>query len=296
MTNDLSHWRANLAGENPPIHEGDPQPGYYRMRDGKNGPWLPVAIWEHEERGLVARVGDQMRDPMEIWTWVAGNPVAKEDAKFAFANGRWPDEPAGIGHNAPPEETLTDEIARVAEQAEEWIEKAKKIEDEKTANMAGNYISALRDLRKKAEAERKREKQPHLDAARAVDALWKPVIDRADGAISRLRRALTDWMRRKDAEERQKAREAQKKLDEAALPGEIPPEVVPKKVAVGGARGKKITMRERTVFEVVDYDKALDALKDEPEIKAAVQKLAARKMRSGEKVPGVEARKIKEAV
>ena len=42
---DLSTWRKALAGEPVPLHENDPQPGYWRLRQGRGGPFLPVAIW-----------------------------------------------------------------------------------------------------------------------------------------------------------------------------------------------------------------------------------------------------------
>jgi len=71
------------------IHADQPRPGWYRMRRHKGGAWLPVAIWRVGPN-LVARVGDKMEDPLDIWTFCAGNSVSAEEAQFSFANaGRW---------------------------------------------------------------------------------------------------------------------------------------------------------------------------------------------------------------
>ena len=38
---NLNWWRNAISGSIGLIHENDPQPGYYRMRDGKGGAFVP---------------------------------------------------------------------------------------------------------------------------------------------------------------------------------------------------------------------------------------------------------------
>ena len=47
---DFAWWRQALAGATLPIHENEPQPGYYRVRESKAGAFLAVAMWR-EKRG-----------------------------------------------------------------------------------------------------------------------------------------------------------------------------------------------------------------------------------------------------
>ncbi|MEI6572487.1 MAG: hypothetical protein WCO61_02965 [Alphaproteobacteria bacterium] len=97
-------WRQALLGKFGPVHENDPQCGYYRMRQGRGGPWLPVAIWrevagESEITGisdsgkLVCLVDGKERDAYEIWTWVCRYPVPYETYVAVAEQGQaWPED------------------------------------------------------------------------------------------------------------------------------------------------------------------------------------------------------------
>jgi hypothetical protein len=76
-----------LAGEAVPIHDGMPEPGWYRMRAVKNGPWLPVHIFFNQviddETGELAEPEDlraermgRAVDPVAIWTYC--QPISRE--------------------------------------------------------------------------------------------------------------------------------------------------------------------------------------------------------------------------
>lgn len=45
IDDQLAWWRRALGDPKTPRHEGDPQPGYYRARMVKGGPFVPVRIW-----------------------------------------------------------------------------------------------------------------------------------------------------------------------------------------------------------------------------------------------------------
>lgn len=42
-------WRRTVAGERVPRVEDDPQPGFYKTRSVRGGPFVPVAIWLEQE-------------------------------------------------------------------------------------------------------------------------------------------------------------------------------------------------------------------------------------------------------
>ncbi len=109
-----------------------------------------------------------------------------------------------------PFEALKLEVQDKLEQAQTWLKTAPKAPTETDANMARNMQAALLQLNKRADAMHKAEKQPHLDAGRAVDAKFefrKLVAIVAD----RLRDVFTAFMK---AEEVRARAEAQKKFEE----------------------------------------------------------------------------------
>ena len=321
MKDEFHFWREALAGNKPPISADHPQAGYYRKRASKDGPWLPVAIWTHKETGKqVARVADKMVDPADVWTWVADKPVKKEDAQVAFKTGSWPgDAPpvsAPMGDNNPPSEPV-ELIPLEIEAADTWLKKTGTIASQVDADVASNKVANIRDLKKKAEAAHKAEKEPHLVAGRAVDAKYKPSIDEADNAVKRLLGAITVYQNaerarlqkiadekaakeRAEWEKQQAAARAKAEAEAASkqvtledILAETPPPPPPKapepvKVQSGGALGKKVSLRTVKVATVTDYDKALVALKDHPELRELVQKLADRACKAGVPLAGVE--------
>lgn len=293
---DFQFWRDALAGKPVVIEESSPQPGYYKIREGRDGPWVPVAIWRHEGE-LVCRVGNERRDPMQVWLWAAKHPVAKDAAKTAFDTGQFPGE---IGHNLAAGLPLTEEIEEVAHQAVAWLDK-NGITDATSKDMAANYKDRLLDLRKSADLQREVEKRPHLEASRAVDAKWKPSIDLAQISADRLREALTVYMRAElAAEEKRRAAEVarQKAEHEAYLKAnpmaeytaEPEPEIVaaPVKVQAGGQRGRKTGLRTVTRVVVKDHAAALAFFAESDDVRELVQKLAERATKAGVKVPGAE--------
>ena len=96
MHDHFTWWRTAIAGKPGPIHADHPECGYFKLRDGKDGPWKPVAIWRNDKGELICRVGNQVRDALQVWTYAAKNPVAKEAAKAAFDTGVFPGEAPGI--------------------------------------------------------------------------------------------------------------------------------------------------------------------------------------------------------
>lgn len=306
MTDQFAYWRSALAGKPVDIHADNPQPGYYKARKGKGGPWQPVAIW-HKDGQLIARIGGETADPSAIWTWCASNPVSKEDAKHAFEHGTFPGE---IGHNSG-DMSLAEEITDAAKQAAEWLAKS-KIADKVAADTAANMRARLLDLGKKADKERDERKRPHLEAGRKIDAEYKPLVEQATTAANTLRDALTVWMRAEEAKARAAAEAARKAEQEriakeqaeraakmaadpiAALTEPEPePELrmsiqEPPKVQAGGQAGRKAGLRTVVRYEVEDYAAALAHVANHKDVIAAVEKACTAMAKAGATVPGVK--------
>ena len=96
MINKLGsvYWHSTLQGKSLPIHENDPQEGWYRTRPRKGYRSLPVRIWRDEGSGELLALRDGKRvDPYQVWTWVCLNPVSVEAYEAVLErNGNWPDE------------------------------------------------------------------------------------------------------------------------------------------------------------------------------------------------------------
>jgi hypothetical protein len=312
MQDLYAYWRDALAGTFAPITADHPQPGRYKMRKGKDGPYLPVAIFLQDDV-LKAAVGKEFTDPLKVWTWCADKPVSEADYKQAMATGQWPGD-VDIGHNSG-DLSLKDEIEDRASSALEWLAK-NGIKSKVDADTAANHRAALLELKKRAETEHKAEKAPHLDAGKKVDAKYKPLIETADGAGATLRTELGKYLAKVEAEETAKKRAAYeaeqaavkaKWLAEAAerakkmeadpiaaltdpapelptLP--TPPESV--KVSAGGQRGRVTGLKTVVSYMVTDYAKTLAFFATNDEVRELVEKLAARAGKAGVSVPGVE--------
>lgn len=86
---ELYRWHtAALAGERPPVHEGEPQAGWYKMRRTKGGPWVPVKIWVEQEVDEIGELSapETVRalaiaepvDPARVWISAARNPISRQ--------------------------------------------------------------------------------------------------------------------------------------------------------------------------------------------------------------------------
>lgn len=86
----LAWWRASTRGERRPVFEDDPQPGFYRRRLVRGGPWVAARIdlvqildpetgELAEPERLTCIVGGDRRDAYREWTWIASNPVTREE-------------------------------------------------------------------------------------------------------------------------------------------------------------------------------------------------------------------------
>lgn len=276
---DYAYWIAALAGQRPPVQEGNLRPGYYfeksRHQNGGAAPQrIPVAIWRGEDGRIVARWGaDSSFQKIEgeveladLWLKVAARPVSEEAYEAAFATGKWPDDlpdeafapPKVAGSNAPidPMEEYRDQI-EAASKAADGITSITEADEGKVQGLRSRLLELVRTANK----ERESLVAPHLAAQRAVNSAWNPLIARAKDGADRLVAMLNAYIRDRD----RKAQEAARAVEEAnrvaqaraAMAGQPAPAPVavaaPPKVQVATSYGRKaavVTVRGAKVTDV----------------------------------------------
>lgn len=292
MEANWTWWQNALRGDFGPIHDGHPQQGFYRVREGKGGRWLPVAIWFEDGEAVGLRDNTTI-DPDRIWTWCCRNPVTFEAYDAAVKGNGWADDappPASLGHNLPsdPAEKFRVELADEEAEIKRWLA-TDPIKDRASADRAANWAERVAGLGKEAEEARKIEKKPHDDGARAVQAKWKPIVDQADSLKRLLKESLGPYLRQQAAEEAaRRAAEARK----AAMNGEVLP---PLRNASAGTAGRKVALRTVRNAIVEDFDAALTFFKENPDVRDLIQRLAQKAITAGATVPGVRVEEEKVA-
>lgn len=325
VVNRWAWWQNALKGEFGPIHDGDPQQGYFRTKR-KGGDWEPVAIWQDEDTGqwLAYRNGQEVRAD-DIWTWCCRNPITYAAYEKALAYKTWDDEPpASIGDNSgdvDPFEAIRIELIGERETAEPFLKA--DIKTQADADKAAVWAKRLTDIKNRAETMRKAEKEPFLEGGRAVDAKWKEITDSADTLAKTLKRHVEPFLiaqRRAEEERQRKAREeaeaaraaeleALKKAQEgdekaaqeaadARARAEAAEREAEAKRSSAGRTGAKVSIRVEKTGVVTDYAKAAAALvaMNHADIKSVIDQLANRAAKSGMPFDGMEIREIEKAV
>jgi hypothetical protein len=312
-----SWWRAALknpaaVGKTLPVHDGDAQQGYFRAKN-QNGAFDPVAIFYPEgSDDLVAyRAGREVR-PDAIWTWACRNPVTFEAYTAAVDGKGWPDDDEVVAAQIqPPEPGIGDNSGEVdeAEKLKDQIEAAKKgatayakITDDATLAKAQSLRSRLLELKGDAEKKHKREKEPHLEAGRAVDKRWLPLAKDAEAVAKSIRGAMDNWETEKLQERRRLERVAEQvRLDALAAARQAQPDaevieapapsVAPMAAPapIKGTYGKAASVSiKKVVTEVTDWAALSAFMIGHPEVQALLSSLAQRAVDKGHDVPGVK--------
>lgn len=305
-----------------PVSEDSPKAGYYRVRR-KDGPWEPVAIFYPEDSTtLVAyRNGNEVRDVNALWVWCCRHPVEFDAYEAAIRGDGWADEPkeaATIGHNsedADPFDALNIEYLGEKEQAEEFMKQP--VTTQAQADKVAIWAKRLTAIKSRAEGLHKVEKQPHLDAGRAVDEKWRDLKNEPDELAKRLKAHIKPFLTaqiRAEEERQRKAREeaeriqreaveaarrAQSERDDSgaeqearrlAAQAEAAAQEAEARKVNAGRTGARVSMRTEKVGVVTDYAKAAAALvamrhKDIIEI---IDTLAKRAAKAGMPFDGME--------
>lgn len=334
MTDPHAYWMealdASMKGRKlPPIIDGQPQEGCYRIREIKDGPWLPVYIYRDEDDGaLVCLVNGEIATHRinRVFNSCAKHPISGLTYQDRIDTGAWPGEAVPTargsieGDNAA---TVADDpidvlLTKRLDDAREWIAKT-EINSDETAEEAANRVGELRALRAKTIAVHRAEKAPHLEAGRIVDERYQPLIKdggRVDQAIKYVLGKLAVWESKKKAAavaaqkaEQERLAAQQAAIDKATaaarnavaehgadlresapVPPVVPPPPQPAKASYGGITGRKISSQVKVVAVIEDQDKCYAHFRDNPSVKECLQKLAQKMVDIEQPVPGVTTR------
>jgi len=292
-------WRRRLAGEIIPIHDGEPQAGFYRVRNREKTNWRTVAYW-FKDGALRCRIDGadiEEQRAMEMWTYASKNPITHEVFKSVSEGGAWPDLHEGVtadrinSAGAADEDTfdgLQDRISDLARDAERLIVAgAAKSQDE--ADRASDLANRLGELHKKADIARAAEKKPHDEAAKAVQAKWLPVLGIAEVFKMLKSRVITPFLVAEDQKRRAAEDAARKAATEAAKAGQPIPEPPPAAsapVKAGSGGRRSVALRTVKVVAIADRAAVLAFFADNQMITDALQTLAEKATRAGVMVPG----------
>lgn len=131
---------------------------------------------------------------------------------------------AVIGGNNPPEPTpfekAESEINSLFDEAKLWLDGA-KVDSQELADGIANLLNMIRDAEKRADEARSAEKKPFDDAGAEVQARYAPLIGNTKTikgktvlAAEACKKALREWLEKKDREQREAAEKARREADD----------------------------------------------------------------------------------
>lgn len=290
--NEWQWWVNALAGMSAPIHDSEPQCGYYRVRRRGRGGFSPVAYWidtkTGEQRCHLDGEDFDLQRAMEIWPYASKSPVRAFDYDERLKTGKWPGESeAVIGHNAAPVadsvEAITERIADLAREAEKMIA-AGAAQNEAASDQASDLANTFGEIEGKVKDLHKAEKDPHLEAGRVVDRKWFTLRDMAADLKRRLKFAVVTPFLNKKADEVQKAAVA-------AVQTGTAPEALPQVRLTAGSSKRSTGLRTQTSAEVTDWEVFLTSLHAHPEIREVAQRIANASAKAGFALPGTSIKK-----
>lgn len=299
VVDQYDFWRRRMAGEVVPIHDGEPQAGFYRTKT-KDGTWHPVAYWFGRDGALRCRVSTQdinEQTAAERWPHISKNPITHETYKAVLAGEPWPDQHEAVirdrANSTGTEDEnsfdgLKDRIEDLARDAQKLID-AGPAADQSAADRASDLANRLAELQKTADAARAAEKKPLDEQVAAVQAKWKPLLGAAD-IYKRIKAAvITPFLVAEAAKMRAAEEAARKAADEAAKAGQTVPEAQPQRAAPKAGSGGRRSVALRTVKVVTIADRAavLAFFAEYEQITEVLQKLAEKVTAAGVTVPGV---------
>lgn len=292
-------WRNALNGVFGEISADEPKTGFYRSRrkNKQTGEvtFASVAYWYTKDDILRCQIDGKDIDDMQArtaWPYVSRRPISHE-LFMAVRNGApWPDlNDAVIGHNGSPvddsDAAIRDRIEDLAREAERML-KAGAAGDQAVADQASDLANTFGELQNKVIALHKAEKQPHLEAGRAVDTKWFTLRDRAADLKAKLKAVVVNPWLNKKAKEAEAARLA-------AIQTGKPVESVAETRVTTGSSKRSTALRTYHFAVIEDKAKLLDSLRDHPEITALLQKIADAAAKNQVALPGCVVKSEKRA-
>lgn len=310
-------WRAALAnpkeiGRSLPVHDGEPNQGYFRVRYAKDKPFEPVAIWQEDGQWLAYRAGREV-SAADIWVSCCRHPVTYEAYTDAMEGKGWPDDDAVVARQVQPPAPgdnsgaadPTEELADQIESALKGKDAYAKITDDATAAKALSLRNRLNELSGQADKIRVKEKEPHLEAGKAVDARWQPLVKKAKAGADEVKASIAAWETEKLRRQREKERQQQEELrkqeearraseaageDPAAQPdpdAETITDTAPPSIKPTYGKAASVSVKV-VVKDVTDWKALAIYMAEHPDLKPILRNLAQRALDAGRtNIPGI---------
>ncbi len=189
-----------------------------------------------------------------------------------------------MGHNQKSlgkHEVLADMLADLLEEAETWLAGVGAIDNQNTANQAGQFAERFGSLEKEAEEARTVEKRPVLEQGRMIDGKWKPIVTGATDGKKRMKRAVEPFLIAEHLRINAEAQEAGILSSTLSAPR-------------AGLYGRKVGLRAAYVMQVNDEAQLIDAFRNDPrmwrdpDVRAVIKRLAEADLQAGREVVGAE--------
>lgn len=301
----LGYWREALRGRAPVLAPDEIRQGFYRLRQ-KNGAWEPIRFMIEDDYWVCLRndVPQPTSKIAQLFQWACRQPVEQRAYFDAVAGMGWQDEPpAPIGHNLPPEadplDRLQIEFLGEKEQVDEML--AKAVGNQAEADRLAIWADRIQKIHKSVEEEKAVEKRPALDEVARIDRRWGPLLDTTEAYYKKAKSHLSPWLAELDRIEterqetatrnaamlRAKAREMELAASQegAGLKQRLEASIVLEEALAAeseavrrnpsaGRTNAKVSLKKKMSALVFDYDIALQAMKDEPDIRSEVQRIA----------------------
>lgn len=261
-----------------------PRAGYYAVR--KNGRDVAAAILSDGAAGMFAMIDGKECSVDDVWISHRRDIDRAEYDRL-------------IGQAAPLPAVTQENALAVGEKLLATVEKWKPvtITSEDGASKAKDLGKRLSDVAAMVEARRKAEKQPHLDAGRAVDAHYTPIVGKFKDAMDIMREKLTAWMKAEKKRIQAEAEAAAKATVEGANGEDKVLDAVqtPAPVQVRGSQpGRAASLKTHYRAVMIDYEAACmnSPIRNNPDVIAVMTKIANKHLKDGQFVVPVSGFKI----
>jgi len=303
-----AYYQKTLKGEDCPIHPHHAPIGFFRKWNRHKDKSWPVAIWLTDDGRKFAQIGDgatvDISTPAaeqdfihDTFQWCSRNAIAYTAYEHWKMHREWPPETGaaavieaskaaravatGIGHNSGEDPAVEHEaFVDQVNAALAGVKALAKVDSDEQVAEAASLRIRLTELASEGGKKHAVEKKPHLDAGRAVDARWNPIIAEAKAGANTLRKAIEDH---KTAQMRRAREEAAARAAAAN-----PVTEAPEKEQITPAYGKRTSVMTFLVAKVVDHDAVYRQLRSNPEIVQLLEKLAQKVITAGGSLEGVE--------
>lgn len=187
------------------IQEGRPQPGYYKRKLVRGGPWIPVRLWvdpAHDGR-IAATVGidDRADFAIDIWTWVAGNPISEDEYNYLIANLKHvrdhrPDDPLNTPTAPVDFATMGTRGDGARGRADELMaEPGRELQVMEDAQASTLWIKRANAVKKTLEVEMKDAAAVTREQLSAIEQPYRTRISQLEDLVADELRLLHDWRR-----------------------------------------------------------------------------------------------------